>query len=490
MELSDYLDILRRRWRLIGGVLTACLVATAAASLVMPPTYEGVAKVEIVPVTDGTRTGLFEVMLQPAWTQTHVELMTSTVILQDAAERLGGVPIGEIRESLDVRALPDTQIVEITTERASATQAAEWTNAVAQSFTDYRHRQAVESSEQAMAHIQRQLDAVEFELEQLAGRPDQQARREALQLERIGLQSELVRVPDPELVAASVANVISPAEPDDEPVRPSLLTNMAIAIVLGAMLGVGGAFAVETLADRPRSTAEVERLVSAPALGLVPKVKGWNGTTHKIAGDDPQTEPAAEAYRTLGINLAAIAGGKPPKSILVTSAGPSVGKSTTSANLAAMMARAGYNVTVVAGEFRKPSIHEFFGLSNDEGVAEVVHSGASLNETIQQSSIPNLRLLPAGTFKASPTEILGSRRFEEILEELKEHSDLVIVDSTPILGLGDANALAAKVDAVLLVVGTDSAKGKELVHAAQQIQKAGGNLVGCVINGLDAEEAY
>ncbi|CAN5775368.1 hypothetical protein BH23ACT12_BH23ACT12_22150 [soil metagenome] len=482
--------IIRRRW-IVLGVFFACVLASMLVTIRMTPVYEGVARMEMHPVAPGSDTGVLERLLDPAWARTQVELITSGVVLDRTADQLGLGDTEELGNSLTVTLVPESQIVDIAVERPSPVQAAEWANAVAQSFLEYRRDQAIENAQEASQQIARRVQSVEQELAALGGGTEDASSRGSLQAQLASLQAQLIQIPDVQAISRGGGNIITPAEPGDEPVRPKPITNLLLASVLGAMLGLGAAFVMEHLDDKLNSPDEIESKVSAPALGYVPLIKHWaNGNDRELADDRSLSAPAAESYQTLGINLVAAGKGKPPRSVLITSASAAAGKSTTSANLAAVMARAGHKVILVSGDLRKPSTHKFFGLPDTVGLVDVVHSFDPLDQALQADAIPNFRLLSAGGIRANPTETLGSRRFGEVLEELKSISDVVIIDSTPILGLGDASVLAAKVDGVILVVNMNNARGRELTQAARQVDKAGGKLIGCVINGLDASDSY
>lgn len=492
VNLGEYLEILKRRHRLVVAATLLCLLVSTAVVLRMTPIYEATARIEIIPVMSGTgEVGIVERLLDPSWALTQVELISSDAVLDRAAESLGSNAVNTVDEALEVRLVPETQIADITVEHTEPEAASAWANAIAGAFIDYRRGQAIESTEEASQQVLRRIEQVDQQLADAGSSDETGTRRNALQAQRSALETQLMQIPDGEALSRGGGNIISPATSSVDPVRPDIPLNLAISALLGLLLGVGAAFLLETLDDQLKTPEDIEQKISATALGYVPLVKEWEGSKkRRLATDDAESGPAAEAFRTLGINLIAASKGKPPGSILITSAVANAGKSTTSANLAAVMAKNGHKVILVAGDLRKPSIHKYFGLPNVNGIVDVVHGDHPLYQALQQNSLPNFRLLTAGGILANPTETLGSSRFAEVLEQLKSISDLVIIDSTPILGLGDASVLASKVDGVIMVVNKDAARGRELAHAAQQVTKAGGKLIGCVINGLDGQDTY
>lgn len=220
-------------------------------------------------------------------------------------------------------------------------------------------------------------------------------------------------------------------------------------------------------------------------------VKGWgNDKQPTLAMDSELGSGAEEAYRTLITNLRFVSLERTLRTILVTSPVAQAGKSTTAANLAATLALSGDKVVLVSTDLRRPSAHKFFGLSNTVGLLQAIDRKFPLVDALQEDQIPSLRVLAAGGLPPNPTEILDSVRFGEILSSLENLADIVVIDSAPVLGLGDASALASQVDGILLVVKTGAVTKREVSHAADQLRKAGGTVVGCVLNAIDAVDGY
>jgi capsular exopolysaccharide synthesis family protein len=252
---------------------------------------------------------------------------------------------------------------------------------------------------------------------------------------------------------------------------------------------VGFAFLAENLDDRVRSTEEVEERVGAPVLGHVPYVVEWADSPEPLlATVHEPTSGAAEAYRTLRTNLRFLSIERPLETILVTSALASEGKSTTAANLAVALAEGGTQTILVSADLRRPSLHKFFDIPDSGGIVAALEGTVPVEGALRQTKIPNLRLLPAGGRPPNPTEILASSRFGELLESLASISDLVLIDAPPALGLADASALASKVDGVLFLVDAHEVARRSLSHAAEQIRKAGGRILGTIMNGVVADE--
>jgi capsular exopolysaccharide synthesis family protein len=303
------------------------------------------------------------------------------------------------------------------------------------------------------------------------------------------LQVQRQSLPDPDALRQSGGAVISAAETPTTPASPNLLLNLALALVLGSMLGVGLAFLAENLDDRVRTQEEIEERVGAPVLGHVPYVEEWTESPEPLlATVHEPTSGAAEAYRTLRTNLRFLSLERPLQTVMVTSTLAEEGKSTTTANLAVALAEGGMRTVLVSADLRRPTTHRFFDLADSGGIVSILDGGSTVEGALVETAVPNLRVLPAGGRPPNPTEILASSRFTEILESLASIADIVLIDAPPVLGLADSSALASKVDGVLFVVDMSQVPRRSLSHAAEQIRKAGGRVLGTVMNSVEGGE--
>jgi non-specific protein-tyrosine kinase len=215
-------------------------------------------------------------------------------------------------------------------------------------------------------------------------------------------------------------------------------------------------------------------------------------TSNLVTISNPRS-PVAEAYRTLRTNLEFSALDRPLRSLVVTSAGPDEGKSTTLANLAVTMAQAGKRVILVDCDLRRPSLQQIFDLRNNQGFTDLMRDEALLaNPPLQEAPVANLRVLTSGPLPPNPSELLGSRRMSEVIDALLSHADVVLFDTPPIIAVADAALLASKVDGVLLVVGAGKTRREHAQKARALIEKAHARLVGAVLNNvkLDSSLSY
>ncbi len=198
--------------------------------------------------------------------------------------------------------------------------------------------------------------------------------------------------------------------------------------------------------------------------------------------------PMAEAYRTLRTNLEFSNLDKSLRTILVTSASAEEGKSTTLANLAVTIAQSGKRVILVDADLRRPTQHQIFGLKNDVGLSDMVRDDTLLAAPpLQETNVPNLKVLTSGKLPPNPAEILGSKRMSEMLSALLEQADVVLFDAPPVLAVTDAAVLSSKVDGVLLVVSAGKTKREKARQAQMQLEKINARLIGAVLNNVQAE---
>jgi len=209
-----------------------------------------------------------------------------------------------------------------------------------------------------------------------------------------------------------------------------------------------------------------------------------NEERHLITHTKPKS-PVAEAYRTLRTNIQFSGLDSPYKTILITSAGPAEGKSTTLANLGVAMAQAGMQVLIVDCDLRKPVQHKIFKVQNNQGLTNVLVEHLDPEQVVQKTAVDNLSLLTSGPIPPNPSELLGSERMKELIQQLKSRYDIFLFDSPPAVAVTDAALLSAQLDGVILVLRAGTAKIDMAKQAKEQIEKANGKIIGAVLYGVN-----
>lgn len=203
---------------------------------------------------------------------------------------------------------------------------------------------------------------------------------------------------------------------------------------------------------------------------------------------DPKS-PVAEAFRTLRTNLQFSALDRELRTLLVTSAGPGEGKSTITLNLAIAITQSGKEVILVDADLRKPVIHKRFGLRNEIGLTNILVHGPA-EEALQETAVPNLKVVTSGPIPPNPAEMLASGMMDKVRDFLKERAEMVLFDCPPVVAVTDAAVLSRKVDGVLLVVQLGAVEREVARQAKALLENVDAPLLGVVINNVAESSGY
>ncbi len=217
-------------------------------------------------------------------------------------------------------------------------------------------------------------------------------------------------------------------------------------------------------------------------------MRGTLGTISKmvITHHDPGA-PASEAFRVLRTNLQFMGLDKPLKSVIVTSATPGEGKSTTIANLAVAFAQTGARVCLVDADLRRPTVAKNFGVQNWAGLTTALIGQAELDSCLQETAVSGLTVLTSGPIPPNPAELVGSRRMADLLRTLEERFDIVLVDTAPVLAVTDAALLSRSVDGVLLVVRSGQVDYHQVNRAKEALEQVKARVLGVVLGAVKPE---
>lgn len=197
--------------------------------------------------------------------------------------------------------------------------------------------------------------------------------------------------------------------------------------------------------------------------------------------------PITEAYRTLRTNLQFSKAGGTLNTIMYTSTGPGEGKSTTAANTAVVMAQSGKRVIIVDCDLRKPVQHKIFNLPKP-GLSNVLAEDRSARELLRETDIPNLRVLTSGPIPPNPSELLGSPKMLQMINELKTEADCLVIDAPPVIAVTDACVLASQVDGIVLVISARMVRPEMARRAKELLLNANGHILGVVMNRVEIEK--
>ncbi len=281
-----------------------------------------------------------------------------------------------------------------------------------------------------------------------------------------------------------------------EQIQPTLPSSLAAAGFLGLMLGFGIATIVDRTAATFRGPAEMRQVLGVPVVGRIPQFRKNDLIAMADCPDVSPTVCAAhrngsnitEAYGSIRTSLFFGNSGKTHRVIQVTSPIPGDGKSTLTANMAVTLAKSGKRVLVVDADFRRPTQHKLFGMSDKmNGLSDVVTGAVPFEEGVRESNVPGVYIMSAGTRLDNPSELLVSHGFEMLLKvAVEEHEyDFVLVDTPPILAVTDPVAVAARVDAVILAIRLRRGVKIASKRATEMLANVGANVIGIVVNAVN-----
>ena len=285
-------------------------------------------------------------------------------------------------------------------------------------------------------------------------------------------------------VATSNVAIIDQAEAPLGPSSPNHTRNVMFALILGLFLAALMVFLSIQLDDAIRVPEDMETKLGLPLLGIVPQSEG----DPQDALLDPKSQ-LSEGYNALRASLLHSTPAGLPRVLLITSAQPGEGKTTTAQAVSLTLARLGKTVLLVDGDLRRPALHRVFGLPNERGLSTLLASQDALESTVLPSAEPRLSLLPSGPVPPSPTELIASNRFRALIDQMAEKFDVVVIDSPPILGLADAPTMAAMVDGVIFVVEAGRSRRGGLKAALRRLRGMRPNLIGGVLTKFDTSQA-
>ena len=288
-------------------------------------------------------------------------------------------------------------------------------------------------------------------------------------------------------VGANNVFIVDTATLPGGPSSPNMSHALFMALVLGLAAGLGAALLLEYLDDTLRSPEEVERALGYATLGIIPKIELGKSIDAELA--NPRSH-MAEAYRSLCTALQMSTERGLPKTLLVTSAGPGEGKSTTSLTVARHFANIGLKVLLVDGDLRKPSLHTKLNVDNSTGFSSYLTGAAEPPQLLQKTDVPNLAFMASGPLPPNAADLLGSSRLLSLLSVGLEVFDLIVVDSPPVMGLADAPLLSSAVGATVFVVGAGQVRTKLVRAAVKRLQFSRASLIGTVITGFDTRSSY
>ncbi len=321
-----------------------------------------------------------------------------------------------------------------------------------------------------------------------------------------GLMTKLKETAISQGLRSSNIRVVDPAMIPSTPTRPAKTRNILLAVLVGLVGGIGLALMREYLDNTVKTPDDVETLARLPSLAVVPQFTGSNGAGKRGGpllgfssnGHDKRIELVAhhlpksqwsEAFRALRTSILLSQADHPPQVILVTSALPREGKTTTAANLAVTLAQLGDNTVIVDADLRKPGIGRLLNMENGKyaGLSSYLAGVSSLDLiSVPHPAIPNLVAIPTGPLPPNPADLLSSHKLVEAIAELRTKYKFIIIDSPPILAATDAVILSVQTDGVLLVVRSGTTPKEAFTRTRDLLSSVKCRILGVVLNAVDS----
>lgn len=485
------LDYLRTVWRHKLLVLLTIVVAVGAVIGIDSRRHKVYqSNAQILLSNQGATGSAVAAGLSQASVATDLELIQSTPV-KNLVTKMLHAPAPTVAAS-EVGA---TDVAQISVNASSPTFAAAAANAYARAYLRHETTSYLSSQLATQHQLQSQIVKVQAKIGTVSTRGSSatsststalqnQTRLSNLESELSSLQLQLSQL-QVATAQSSAGQLVTPAVADDIPISPKRTRDAGIAAAVGLLIGIAFALLRDFADDRIRSTEDLEVATDgAPAIGMVPEVKGWRDARSAvlISASEPRS-PAAEAYRGLRTSVQFMALDDPVKTLLVTSPRAAEGKTTTAANLALAMADAGKRVILVDCDLRRPRIHAFFDVPNDTGLTSVLLDEIALDDAIV--AVPDhgqLGVLPSGRIPPNPADLLSGPAVAKVLDALGQVAEVIILDSSPVLTVTDAAALAARADGVLLVAMAGVSTKKDLARCVESFRRVGARILGTALN--------
>ena len=381
-----------------------------------------------------------------------------------------------------VRVEPEGQsdVVSVTYSDNSPRLAALVANIFANEYVAFRREADRNKVDEAQALIRRQLAQLT---------PAERVGRQGRSLRERGDQLAILKS-----LQTGNAEVVQPASVPTVAASPKPIRNVFLGLVLGLMLGFGLAWLIERLDRRMRDPKDLEELFGRPIMGVIPAQRRRRGAARL-------TPMEAESYRLLRANMRYFDVNRDIRSVLITSAAPGEGKTTVSANLAAVAAEAGSHVLLIETDLRRPTLAGRLGIPRAPGLTTVLALGTPFEEAVQTVQVAGitgaggttrtLDVLTSGPLPPNPTDLIESDRMREVLDTAAQKYDLVVVDTPPTSVVSDAIPLTKVVDGVIVVARLNMTNSDAIARLRDQLRNLGAPVMGVVANGMrDATERY
>ena len=281
--------------------------------------------------------------------------------------------------------------------------------------------------------------------------------------------------------------VIDEAEVPGGPVSPNVRRSLTFAAGSGLLFALGLIFAFEYFDSRIKSPEEVKTHLGLSFLGLIPSIAGDSALEAPML--EATTPPAfTEAIRGLRTSVLFSSADENGRTVVVTSTGPSEGKTVVASSLAISLAQSGQRTLIIDVDMRRPRLHEALGRPQEPGLSNVLVGDASIGDATRSTAVEHLWMLSAGHIPPNPAELLGSKKYAALVQQLQEHYDWIIIDAPPVMPVTDATVVAnVNQCGVLFVVGAEMTQWQAARQAIDQLKSVNARFLGAVLNNVNVQ---
>lgn len=557
MTVKEYLQVLKRRWVVAFLIIILSSSSAVILGLRQVPEYEAISRFILYPqvATEGNAVAVLSEKQVYKGVATQSELLKSEAVAERVIERLGLKKVDpNIRPDQLISKItitPTAEVLYVAALDSNPQLARDLANVFPEVYMEVERehildeatRSAKEFGERTTVLVA-QLQEIESAMKSIAPESTRflllRAQRDTLLTQIASIEQQRTSLLDQSpLKNGGLGKIIQYAAVPTEQKNSDPVRSGALGMMVGIPLALGLALLLEATSDTIKNREEAEKIVGAEMLGVIPLSPDWRSDTPYIVTKEAPYSAAAEAYRTLRINIDSRIPGDEGKHLLFTSPGMGEGKTLSTANLAVAFAESGRSVLLVSADLRRPRLHQLFGAEPGPGLSDVINGRETAEDVILEPS-PNLYLLVSGTPEDRPDQLMSRTNFKEILGDIVvphsrrdggtatirngdgqgsygvkakpaptgEHPeiieassqkprsvvgvqpDVVLLDAPSVLGAAEVSSMAPSVHGVVLVLHVGVTRRQAAARAAEQIRRAGGHIAGAVLVGVKLDNDY
>lgn len=492
MTFQDYFNIIWRKKWIVLITVAATLLVVAVGSWLTKPTYASTATLRIATAASGS-VSYTDYVYNDRLVNTYVQIATSRPVLDELVNRLGLAEVPVVR----VEIVTNTELIDITVEASDPGTAELAANTLANIMIEQSKSLYTGSGKDQKEILAEQLTQIEQELTQARADYDALVRKSPSDSEAIAAANQSIELKqntyatlleqyeEARLRDALRANTISMVEPamrEEKPIRPNLLVNFGLATILSGLAGLSMVFIFNHFDRTLHTSGDIEKAIGQHALVKIPATHPKHALLpeekNSHYGESYRRLRAAFLYQMQSLNL---------KVIMITSPQPAEGKSTICANLAWMMAQSGKQVVLVDCDTNISRMQSVFQLSNEVGLVDVLMGQATVEDALQQTGSPGLKVMTSGIVEPGVEIFSQNTRLRGVISELAGMADIVLLDSPAIMAVADVTDLVTEVDAIAMVVRRGSTNRDALDDACKQLDKLNVRNIGFIINHAEQD---